>query len=113
MSEQEISLGEVAAAGGGKEVFTGMAMPREELVALLRRVADLVEGGDSFEGLVNWLLPQPGDPAGTYARVEARYRVGDGLGGEPGFELVGEWVDENKRVKRHMSPGQPRSRKGK
>lgn len=102
--EQEISLGEVAAAGGGAQRLTGVPMTRDKLVELLRHTADLVEAGESLEGMINWLAPELSDSYDTYARVEARYRTGDHLG-QGGYELVGQWVDEKKHVVRHMGPG--------
>lgn len=83
------------------ERLTGEIQSRSQLAKLLRDVADLVEDGGAKEGVVSWLRPLNNDPLGTFARVEARYRT---HGDE--YTIVGEWVDENNHIVRHMNPGE-------
>lgn len=61
---------------------------REELLAIIDDIRDLVQHDDSWEGYLNYLLPEEGDPANIYARVEARYRVGNSEG-QGGMRMIG------------------------
>ncbi len=61
---------------------------QEQLVAVLEDVLEAVKAGDSFEGFINYLLPEPQDKEETYARLEARYRVGN-LEGQGSMRMVG------------------------
>jgi hypothetical protein len=82
----------------------GKAMTKDELLALLEEIRNLIEVDDSWEGLVNWLMPEDSDPNDTYARVEARYRMGNSMG-QGGFRIIGEWINENEHEIRHVNPG--------
>lgn len=86
------------------ERLTGRPMTKDQLLAILDNVRHLIELEDSWEGLVNWLLPEPGDPPGTYARVEARYRMGNSMG-QGGMQIIGDWVDSEGHKIRHVDPG--------
>jgi hypothetical protein len=54
-------------------------MSHEEFLELLEEVMVRVRAHDSFEGFIQYLLPDPDDPADGF-RVEARYRVGNRMG---------------------------------
>jgi hypothetical protein len=62
-------------------------LPRDELVRLLDDMREHVASGDSFEGFVQYLLPDDGDDPDGF-RVEARYRVGN-LQGQGGMRVIG------------------------
>lgn len=61
-----------------------------DVARLLRMMADAVEIGDSYEGFIEYLIPEDinerGDPT---VEVRARYRVGN-LDGQGGMTIVGE-----------------------
>ena len=59
----------------------------EELAAILRNMADHVEALDSFEGSIEYLMPDEADPE-CYAMVRASYRIGN-RHGQGGMRLVG------------------------
>lgn len=61
---------------------------QQELLAILDDIRELVLRGDSWEGYLNYVLPDENDPANIYARVEARYRVGN-LEGQGGMRMIG------------------------
>lgn len=73
--------------------MTPSFMPREGLLAILDDIRRRVELGDSFEGFVQYLLPDEGDPPDGF-RVSASYRVGN-LQGQGGMRIV----------QGHQSPG--------
>lgn len=57
------------------------------VAALLRNMADLVEAGDSFEGSIEYGLPDvPGDP--DEVMVRASFRIGNSMG-QGGVRIVG------------------------
>ena len=60
-----------------------------ELLAIIDELRALVAEGDSFEGFLNYLLPEQGDPKGTYARVEARFRYGNKRHGQGFMRMIG------------------------
>lgn len=62
---------------------------REQLVTVLRDMTDRVEQGDSFEGYVEYLLPDPGDPPDGF-RVKGSYRIGN-LQGQGGMRITGRF----------------------
>ena len=64
-------------------------MTRHELLALLDDIRARVEAGDSYEGFLNYLMPddEPGPPDVEFM-VEARYRVGN-LQGQGGMRMIG------------------------
>jgi hypothetical protein len=57
------------------------------LAAVLRGMADLVEAGDSFEGSIEYLMP---DPANLDAEVMVRasFRIGNSMG-QGGVRIIG------------------------
>jgi hypothetical protein len=72
-------------------------MDRQELAAVLREMADLVEAGDSFEGNIEYLMPDdisdgpppPGWPSSDAEFwVTATYRIGN-LQGQGGMRMIG------------------------
>lgn len=64
-------------------------MSAEALLAIIDNIRELVASGDSFEGYLNYLIPDPEDDA-DFA-VEARYRIGN-LQGQGGMRIIGTWV---------------------
>lgn len=71
-------------------------MPREELAAWLERLAASVRSGDSMEGFVEYLLPDPDDPVPgdgrSWRMVTARVRTGN-LMGQGGMTMIGRFVE--------------------
>jgi hypothetical protein len=75
-------------------------MTQDELVWVLRDMAERVEQGDSFEGSITYEIPLEADgdrykevgPEGTYALVRASYRIGNTMG-QGGVRLIGEHDD--------------------
>lgn len=84
--------------------LVGKPMTKTELLALIDEMRNLIVHDDSWEGLLNWLMPEQDDPPGTWARVEARYRIGNSQG-QGGFNIVGVWVDAAGHAIRHVDPG--------
>jgi hypothetical protein len=68
--------------------FLPVPMTKDELLAVLDDMRERVAAGDSFEGFLNYLIPDEPDKA-EFA-VEARYRVGN-LDGQGGMRMIGEW----------------------
>jgi hypothetical protein len=66
-------------------------MSQADLAEALDDMAQRVKAGDSFEGSIEYTMPDPDDPtqAGTYAMVRASYRVGN-LQGQGGVRMIGE-----------------------
>lgn len=64
---------------------------QRDMEALFADLLTRITAGDSFEGYVNWLLPDPDDgvPEGTVAMVHARYRVGNSDGSQGGMRVIG------------------------
>lgn len=98
-------------------MLVGVPVSKEELVAILSDVRDRVEVGDSFEGSLEYLLPEPDQcstcallneirrdcplckgsgmvdanvPKGTYAILKANYRIGNLDGGQGGMRIYGK-----------------------
>ena len=63
-------------------------MTRHELLALLDDIRNRVEVGDSFEGFLNYLMPDDDVAPDVEFMVEARYRVGN-LQGQGGMRMIG------------------------
>ena len=63
-------------------------MTQEELLDVIDDIRQRVAAGDSYEGFLNYLLPDEDDPPQGF-RVEARWRVGN-LQGQGGMRVVGE-----------------------
>jgi hypothetical protein len=65
-------------------------LTQEQLTELLADILDHIRDGDSFEGHLEYSMPDPDDspPDGTYAMVRAAYRVGN-LQGQGGMRMVG------------------------
>jgi hypothetical protein len=76
-------------------------MHPRDIAAVLRDMADRVESGDSFEGSIEYLLPDvpewaqrgepepPGYEHRDYRLVRATYRVGN-TDGQGGVTMIGE-----------------------
>lgn len=60
---------------------------KEQLLAV-NDIRDRIKHGDSFEGFLNYLLPEPSDPSEIVARLEARYRIGNSEG-QGGMRMIG------------------------
>lgn len=75
------------------------AITPEDLAGFLEALARAVKAGDSLEGFVNYLLPDPDDPAQAKAAergqlmAEIRVRTGN-LQGQGGYEMFGVEVQE-------------------
>lgn len=67
-------------------------MTKDELVALLIDIVERVKIGDSFEGFVNYLMPDT-DDSNVYAMVHARYRVGN-RDGQGGMRVIGNLTND-------------------
>jgi hypothetical protein len=61
---------------------------QEELVGLLREMADAVEGGDSYEGSLEYLIPSDLDQMDKH-EVRAVFRVGNSDGSQGGVRMIG------------------------
>lgn len=61
-------------------------LSQEQLVKLIRHIADLVETGDSFEGNLEYLIPEDG---GEGFATKAAFRVGN-LDGQGGMRFIGD-----------------------
>jgi hypothetical protein len=85
--------------------LTPKPMTKSELLALIDEVRELIVNDDSWEGLINWLMPDPaqGDDDGVDFRVEARYRIGNSQG-QGGIQIVGDWINKSGHVIRHVDP---------
>lgn len=69
-----------------------VTMSRDELLMVLEDIKERVEAGDSFEGSVEYLIPEEDAPPGSFA-VRASYRVGNTMG-QGGLRMIGEWAEE-------------------
>lgn len=63
-------------------------MDSDTLVALLTDVLARVREGDSWEGNVEWSLPDPDAPPGTEFMVRGVYRIGNAFG-QGGVRMIG------------------------
>ena len=61
---------------------------RESLLAVLDDIRHHVAHGDSFEGSLEYLMPEPGDPPEVEFRLRAAYRIGN-LQGQGGMRMIG------------------------
>lgn len=66
-------------------------LTQAELADLLADMAARVRDGDSFEGHIEYSMPDPDDetPEGTYAMVRAAYRHGNRDHGQGFMRIVG------------------------
>jgi hypothetical protein len=65
-------------------------MSHEDLLRLLDHIRACVAAGDSFEGSLQYLMPEDQFAAARSFDVQASYRVGN-LMGQGGMVMVGEW----------------------
>ncbi len=66
-------------------------MTKAELLAVLDDIRAHLEGDDSFEGYLNYLMPFDGDDLSVVDfRVEAGFRVGNSMG-QGGYRLIGNY----------------------
>jgi len=63
-------------------------LSRDDLLQVIDDIRFRVAQGDSFEGYLNYLLPEEDDPPDGF-RVEARYRIGN-LQGQGGMRIFAE-----------------------
>ena len=68
-------------------------MTKEQMVGLFQELLIRIEVGDSWEGWIEWLLPDASAPADIVAEVRARYRIGN-TEGQGGMRFVGELVEQ-------------------
>jgi hypothetical protein len=74
---------------------------QDELIAILTDMLESVRSGDSFEGYIEYAMPDPGQDPHSF-NVLANYRVGNSMG-QGGVKLLGEWAMV--RVPQHVQPG--------
>lgn len=79
-------------------------LTREDLAATLREMGDLVEARDSFEGNIEYLMPDPDDdvPEDTYAMVRAVYRVGNTMG-QGGYRVIADYDESFLSLEQRLS----------
>jgi hypothetical protein len=65
-----------------------VAKSKDELLEILDDIRAVVAADDSFEGSIEYLMPEPLGLEGDFA-VRASYRVGNSMG-QGGVSLVGE-----------------------
>lgn len=73
---------------GGGGMNLPIAMTYAELTDLLTDIRDRVQAGDSFEGSLEYSMPDVLDPPGAEVMVRAAYRVGN-LQGQGGMRIYG------------------------
>ena len=61
---------------------------KNRLIEILEDILQHVKDDDSTEGFLNYLAPELDDGPEVYARVEARYRVGN-RDGQGGMKMIG------------------------
>jgi hypothetical protein len=66
---------------------TPVYLSRAQLLDVIDDIRAHVADGDSFEGHVEYLMPDQGDPPDGF-RVKAAYRIGN-LQGQGGMRIVG------------------------
>lgn len=66
---------------------------KAELLAVVDEIRTRIEADDSWEGYLNYVICEEDDPPDTYARVEARFRVGNSMG-QGGMKMIGVDIDE-------------------
>lgn len=59
-----------------------------QLLDVLDDIRERVSAGDSFEGSIEYLMPDEDDPADGF-RVQGAYRVGNSQG-QGGMRMIGE-----------------------
>jgi hypothetical protein len=68
----------------------GVGMTKEQLLEVLDDIRTRVEHNDSYEGHIEWLMPEEGDDFKEIQfRVRAGYRIGNTMG-QGGFRLIEE-----------------------
>jgi len=65
---------------------------KDELLAIIDDIRARVRHDDSFEGFLNYLMPEENDDPSGF-RVEARYRIGNSMG-QGGMRMIMEQVDD-------------------
>jgi hypothetical protein len=63
-------------------------MSQETFVAILEDITAHVQAGDSFEGFIEYLMPESVEEGKDFA-VRASYRIGN-LQGQGGMRMIGE-----------------------
>lgn len=67
-------------------------LTRDQFVDVLTDLLERVKMGDSYEGYVEYLMPEEGDDPDGF-RVKAGYRIGN-LQGQGGYRHVGTFESE-------------------
>jgi hypothetical protein len=62
---------------------------KETLLALLDDIRHHVEHDDSFEGYLEYAMPEMDDPKDVQFRIKAGYRIGNSRG-QGGFRTIGQ-----------------------
>ena len=66
------------------------AMTSAQLAALLQNIINAIETGDSWEGFIEYLMPDEDTPKEYQYLVRARYRIGNADGSQGGMRFIGE-----------------------
>lgn len=72
-------------------MFSPIGMTQEQLVHLLQDITQAIEHGDSFEGNLEYLMPDEKDyeaNPGVQFMVRGAYRVGNSMG-QGGMRFIG------------------------
>lgn len=66
-----------------------VTLSREDLLAVLDDIRERVATGDSFEGHIEWLIPDDESASAGSFDVRGAYRVGN-TQGQGGMRVIGE-----------------------
>jgi len=64
-------------------------MTKGELLTVLADVAHRIHHGDSWEGNLQWEMPDESDGPDVKFRVRGAYRIGNADGSQGGMRLIG------------------------
>jgi len=62
---------------------------KDELLEIIDDIRERVAEGDSWEGYLNYLMPDEEVDPEIVAVVEARYRIGNADGSQGGMRMIG------------------------
>jgi hypothetical protein len=91
--EGHVDEGVSVSSGEGGTVHAPSVIGHEEFLAILDDIRDRVARGDSWEGHIEWMIPE--DPAALPRDLAVRgaYRVGN-LHGQGGMRMIGTMITE-------------------
>lgn len=70
-------------------------LSHEDLLAVLDEIRARVAAGDSFEGSIEYLMPEDPDAPPRSFDVRASYRTGNSMG-QGGMRVIGEWRERTR-----------------